>query len=330
MQIDIEQLRVLMTEVCRRTAVPDDKINLVVDHYLVGELRGKPTHGMAEFCFECRFFSERDGSPHVVREHGSLAIIDGRREVGPVSALYAVEVAVSKAREFGVGMVGVLNTQRYGVLAPWTERLAREGFIGLVMNTSRPDSTVEGGRTPFLGVNPLSFAFPTSQTPFVVDMSTTKAPMGELWESRRGNTPLPENCFVDGHGEFTEDPHLAEAAVVFGGHKGFAVSLLVQILTGSLFGFPMSRDVTSTWETGYAFMAIDPSFGGALAGFPADNSRLVEVMEGVVTREGHPLRLPGQQSEARMSAALKSGSVQLDDALHKRLCARAAGDLELD
>nr|BBG91910.1 dehydrogenase [Streptomyces sp.] len=319
-----------MTEVCRRTSVPEENVELIVSHYLEGELRGKATHGIAKFCFECRFFSQREGPPRIVREHRGMAIVDGRREVGPVSARYAVELAVDRARQYGIGMVGVLNTQRYGVLAPWTERIAQEGLVGLVMNTSRPDSTIEGGATPFLGVNPLSFAFPTRDRPFVVDMATTKAPMGQLWESRRSESPLPANCFVDGTGEYTEDPHAAQTAVIFGGHKGFAVSLLVQILTGSLFGFPMSRDVTSTWETGYAFMAMDPSFGGALTGFPEQNSRLVETMENVVTREGHAMRLPGQRSEARMAEALRTGSVPLDDALYKRLRARAAGDWDLD
>ncbi|MGW8375608.1 Ldh family oxidoreductase [Streptomyces sp. ODS28] len=330
MRIGIAEIRTLMAEVCLRTAVPEEDIDLVVDHYLEGELRGKPTHGIAKFCFECRFFAERQGRPRITHEHGGLAVVDGRREVGPVSADFAVRTAVRKARESGVGMVGVLNVQRYGVLAPWAEHIAHQGMFGLVMNTSRPDGTIEGGRTPFLGVNPLSFAFPTREAPVAIDMSTTKAPMGLLWECRRSGTPLPPGCFVDAHGDFTEDPHEAESAVVFGGHKGFAVSLMVQILTGSLFGFPMSHEVTSTWETGYAFMAVDPSFGGALNAFAADNQRLLEAMEKATTREGDSVRIPGRESEARMRAALESGYLTLDGVLHARLRARAAGDFDTD
>ncbi|MFJ2608414.1 Ldh family oxidoreductase [Streptomyces sp. NPDC087425] len=85
---------------------------------------------------------------------------------------------------------------------------------------------MHGARTPFLGVNPVSFAFPTSDGTISADMSTTLAPMGVLWEARRSGSPLPTDCFVDEHGAFTDDPEAARAAMVFGEHRGFALSLL--------------------------------------------------------------------------------------------------------
>jgi L-2-hydroxycarboxylate dehydrogenase (NAD+) len=265
-----------------------------------------------------------------VRERNALAVVDAQREIGPVSADYAVELAMRKATEFGAGIVGMINAQRYGILAQWSERIALNGFIGVAMNTSRAESTVHGGRTPFLGVNPLSFAFPTLDEPFVADMSTTLAPMGVLWESRRSGERLPHGCFVNGNGEFTDDPDSATSAVVFGEHRGFAVSLLVQILTGSLFGFPMSNDVDSTWRTGYTFIALDPSFGGAVTAGAESNTRLVKVMESAVTRDGGGLRLPGQVSKARMARAHRAGTVELAEAVYRRLCVRASGDFESD
>jgi L-2-hydroxycarboxylate dehydrogenase (NAD+) len=327
-QVAIEELRALMVEVCRATGVPADKVAFVVDHYLTGELRGKASHGVAKFCFESRYFPQRQGTPAIVREHGALAVIDAHREIGPISAGYAVEVAVRKAAESGAGIVGMINTQRYGVLAQWSEQIARSGLIGVAMNTSRAECTVHGGRTPILGVNPLSFAFPTMGEPFMADMSTTLAPMGVLWECRRSGDRLPGGCFVDGNGDFTNDPDSATSAVVFGEHRGFAVSLLVQILTGSLFGFPMGSDVDSTWRTGYAFIALDPSFGGQTSGSAESNTHLVHAMQNALARDGGRLRLPGQASRAHMAQALHAGTVDVAEPVVRRLRARASGDFD--
>ncbi|MFI1162847.1 Ldh family oxidoreductase [Streptomyces sp. NPDC020801] len=326
MRAGIDQVRGLMIETCRRAEVPAGSVDLIVDHYLQGEIQGKRSHGVAKFCFESQFFRERRGTPRTVREHGVLAVVDAQREIGPVSADYAVRAAADRARKWGVGIVGMINTQRYGVLSPWTECLARAGFLGIVMNTSRADSTVEGARTPFLGVNPISYAVPTDDEPLVVDMSTTMAPMGVLWEARRAAVELPADSFVDLDGEFTADPHAAVSAMVFGGHKGFAISLLVQIMTGSLFGFPMGPGVDSTWTTGYTFIAIDPSFGGELAEFAGNNSKLVQVMEGAVTRDGQPFRVPGRRSRAHLRAVIASGELDVPESVYHRLEARAAGD----
>ncbi|MEV6578657.1 Ldh family oxidoreductase [Streptomyces sp. NPDC051582] len=330
MKADLAHVRHLMVEACRHAEVPEESVDPVVDHFLLGETQGKYSHGLAKFCFESQFFHERQGSPRTVREHGALAVVDARREIGPVSAEYAVRAAEGRARRWGVGIVGMINTQRYGVLSPWSERLARAGLLGVVMNTSRADSTVSGARTPFLGVNPISYAVPTGGEPLVVDMSTTKSPMGVLWEARRAGTQLPRESFVDGDGNFTIDPHEAASAMVFGDHRGFSISLLIQIMTGSLFGFPMGEDVDSTWTTGYTFMAVDPSFGGMLDGFPDANAELVRSMEGVSTRDGLPLRIPGQESRERRRGALSTGELTVDASVYRRLKARAAGDFACD
>ncbi|MGW4517304.1 Ldh family oxidoreductase [Streptomyces sp. NPDC004393] len=330
MIVPIESVRQLMLATCQAASVPEGRAGCVVDHYLSGELRGRASHGVAKFCFEAQFFSQRQGAPQIVREHGVLAVIDAHREIGPISATYAIDVAVAKAATLGAGIVGMINTQRYGILAQWSERIAEHGFIGICMNTSRAEATPHGGQTPFLGVNPLSFAFPTLHGALVADMSTTLAPMGVLWEARRSRGRLPSDCFVDAAGNFTEDPDSARSAIVFGEHRGLVISLLVQVLTGSLFGFPMGPEVADTWSTGYTFIALDPSFGGQVNGSAEQNTNFVDAIRGAVTREGAPVRLPGQASTQRAARALDAGAVDLDETVYRRLQARAAGDFASD
>ncbi|MER5372631.1 Ldh family oxidoreductase [Streptomyces sp. NPDC002553] len=330
LDVGIDDVRALMATACTLASVPGPGIDRVVEHYLDGELRGKASHGLAKFAFESQFFSQRIGSPRVKHERGAMAVVDGRREVGPLSADFAVRLATHKARRLGVGVVGMVNTQRYGILASFSEQIAERGLVGLVANTSRPEATVHGTRTPFLGVNPVSFAFPTSDGTVSADMSTTLAPMGVLWEARRTGSPLPTDCFVDEDGAFTDDPDAARAAMVFGEHRGFALSLLIQILTGSLFGFPMGEGVDSTWTTGYTFIALDPTFAGQGAGHLAANDDLVGAIRQAATRKGGSVRLPGQEGKDRAARALKTGRLALDQALYQRLQARAAGDFTSD
>ncbi|MGW2546022.1 Ldh family oxidoreductase, partial [Kitasatospora sp. NPDC001574] len=266
MRVPIKQLRDLMTRTCRTAGLTETQSVTVVEHYLAGELRGKPSHGVAKFCFECRYFAQRQGAPQVVREHGALAVVDANREVGPLAARFAADLAVARAREFGAGIVGTLNAQRYGILADIAEYVADAGMVTIVTNTSQPEATPCGGRTPVLGVNPLAYALPTLDGPASADMSTTLAPMGVLWEARRAGADLPDGCFVDENGVPTTDPDQAEAAVVFGEHRGFALSVLLQILTGSLFGFPMGTGVDSTWTTGYTVQSAKASYQQAFLG----------------------------------------------------------------
>ncbi|MFF8431089.1 Ldh family oxidoreductase [Streptomyces sp. NPDC016566] len=326
----IDDLERLMAEVCAAAGVPAEASSQVVRHYLAGELRGKPSHGVAKFVFESRFFPERQAPPKVVRQHGVFAVIDAHREIGPLSADFAVSVTVERARLFGAGVVGMINTQRYGILADWSEAIARRGLIGIATNTSRADAVAAGGRTPVVGVNPLSFALPTLDEPLSADMGTTLAPMGVLWEHRRSGRPLPPRCFVDADGQPTCDADDAVSAVVFGDHRGFALSLLLQALTGSLFGFPMGCDVDGTYTTGYALIALDPNFADPDHKAAAANTRLVEQLRAASAADGSTWRLPGEKAQALATANRTAGVLAIPAPVLARLRARAAGDFTSD
>jgi L-2-hydroxycarboxylate dehydrogenase (NAD+) len=320
---EIEAVRSLMLQVCGRTALPPSSHQVVVEHFLDGQLLGKTTHGVGKFCFESQFFSQREGDPWVEQDWKALAVVNGNREAGPVSAAFAVDVAVRHAGEYGIGVVGLRNTQRYGILSTWSEAIAGNGMAGLVMNTSTADSTVAGSRSPVLGVNPLSLAVPTLTSPLVIDLAMTVAPMGALWDARRGDCALPTGAFLDADGRPAEDPGRAVAALIFGGYKGLALSMVVQLLTGSHLGFPMGPDIRSMWETGYTFVAISPRMAGGADRFKAANSRLAAEVRRACAEAG--LRVPGEEARARRARALASGLVELALPVYERLTGLASG-----
>ncbi|MFF3350725.1 Ldh family oxidoreductase [Streptomyces sp. NPDC002779] len=328
-QVPIAALEDLMARTCAAAGVPDSAARRVADHFLTGELRGKLSHGLAKFAFESRFFPERQAPPEIVRERGAFAVVHAHREIGPLSAEFATTAAIERARRLGAGLVGVINTQRYGVLSTFTESIAAHGLVGIAANTSRTEAVPAGGATPVLGVNPLSFALPTRGEPLSADMGTTLAPMGVLWEHRRSGRPLPEKCFVDTEGRTTRDPHAASSAIVFGDHRGLAFSLLIQALTGSVFGFPMGSDVDSTWTTGYVFIALDPTFAAPDKDAAASNTRLADQLRAAAAADGS-WRVPGDQGRAREAAARTNGTIPVPGPLLARLSARAAGDFTSD
>ncbi len=117
---------------------------------------------------------------------------------------------------------------------------------------------------------------------------------------------------------------------MFGEHRGFAISLLLQALTGSLFGFPMGSEVSDTWTTGYTFIALDPTYAHSDGQAAAANSRLVGQLRAARDTERGALRLPGAHARARAAAALAAGTVELSEQVLRRLRARADGDFTSD
>jgi L-2-hydroxycarboxylate dehydrogenase (NAD+) len=320
--VDIAVLRSCMSAVCGNAGLPEASRAAVVDHFLEGQLRGKTTHGVGKFCYESQFFADRTGSPWVETDAKAVAIVNGNREVGPLSAAFAVAEASSRADEFGLGFVGLHNTQRYGILSAWSEAIARHGMLGLVMNTSTADSTVLDSRSPMLGVNAVSLAVPTLGPPFVVDLAMTVAPMGALWDARRGDVALTPDAFLDGDGDLTADCSAAVAGLIFGGHKGFALSLAIQLLTGSHFGFPMGRKITDSGQTGYTFVAVKPHHDGAASSFEAANSSLINSVRDACAGTG--THVPGEYARARREEALTAGKVLVASTIYERLRRLAA------
>ncbi len=323
-QADIATVQSLMFKVCHQTNVPRASHKAVVAHFLDGQLLGKVTHGVGKFCFESQFFSQRGGDPWIEHDGKALAVINGNREIGPVSAAFAVDVAMKRAEDYGIGMVGLHNTQRYGILSTWSETIAEHGLVGLVMNTSTADSTVAGSRSPVLGVNPLSLAVPTLSSPLIIDLAMTVAPMGAFWDAKEGDADLPQGAFLDADGQPARDADNVAAALIFGGYKGLALSMVVQLLTGSHFGFSMGPAVQSAWETGYAFMAISPAAAGGAERFRAANSHLLTDVGRACAEAG--LRVPGEEAKGRRAQALDSGLVPLGRSVYERLRHLASAD----
>jgi LDH2 family malate/lactate/ureidoglycolate dehydrogenase len=175
----------------------------------------------------------------VVREDGTTSILDGGNGLGQVAAHRAMKMSIQKARELGIGLTLVRNTNHIGILAFYTLMAAEEGMVGIVMSNSAPSMSPWGGTEPFLGTNPISIAIPgSSRSPVVLDMSSSVVARGKIRRAQRMKESIPLGWALDETGTPTTDPVAALKGTLLpiGGPKGYGLALMIDALAGLLSG----------------------------------------------------------------------------------------------
>ena len=131
------------------------------------------------------------------------------------------------------------------------------------------------------GTNPLCFSFPSGRgKPYVFDFATSQKVWGEVRQAIVENRPLPDNCFIDGEGNFTTDPEKAEAGVPFGGPKGYALCYALEVMTGAFVGAKMGYNARDEYDLGYLFVAFSPEMFTTLDTFTEEVDALAGDVRG--------------------------------------------------
>lgn len=274
-RVSRDELFSFVVRVLTKLEVPEKDAEIVAHNLIMADLRGIESHGVQ------RLKRYVDGilsgginlkpNIRIVREGPSYALIDGDEGLGQVVGYRAMKLAIKKARESGIGVVAVRNSNHYGIAGYYALMAAEEGMIGISMTNSRPLVAPTGGVERFLGTNPIALAAPARDRPFLLDMATSVVPIGKLEVYRRKGKPIPEGWAIDSAGNITTDVEkvfsggallpLGGFGELFGGHKGYGLSLMVDILAGILGGGTWSRHVKNTSEkhseVGHFFMAIN-------------------------------------------------------------------------
>jgi LDH2 family malate/lactate/ureidoglycolate dehydrogenase len=192
-------------------------------------------------------------------------LIDGDNGLGPVVGARAMEAAVNLARQHGTGLVGVRNSNHFGPAAYYVEKAVRDGCIGVALSNAPPNMAPFGGRTRFLGTNPVSVGVPAgAEAPLIFDASTSVVARGKIIVAAQRQEAIPEGWAIDPEGRPTTDPDqaLAGAVLPFGGPKGSALSFIVDILcgvmTGAAFALHLNtlEDLASVQNVGHILAAV--------------------------------------------------------------------------
>lgn len=183
---------------------------------------------------------------NVVKDKGSLLVLDADNGLGQVAMVRAVEMGVKKAKENAVAMVAVRNTNHFGACAYYTEMAAKMGMVAFCCTNSTPLMAPWGGIDLCIGTNPLSYGFPTKGTPIVLDMATTAFARGKVFIAARKGVPLPEGVALNKDGEPTTDAKEALEGIMLpaSGPKGFGLSLVIDLLCGIMTGSKYGAHIT--------------------------------------------------------------------------------------
>lgn len=177
--------------------------------------------------------------PRVTTKTPVVVAVDGDNGYAPLSIECGVPKLVECAKEHALAAMAITNTYHFAALWPETERIARAGLVGLACVCYTPLMAPAGGRAPLFGTNPLSFAWPRpGRDPMVIDMATAAMALGEVQIAAREGRSVPIGTGLDSEGNPTLDPKriLAGSLLPFGGYKGSAIALMVELLAAGAIG----------------------------------------------------------------------------------------------
>jgi LDH2 family malate/lactate/ureidoglycolate dehydrogenase len=246
-----------------------------------------------------------------------VKLLNGNGRNAKLVGLGMANMAAEMAKKQGIAMVALHNAGYHHMLEPYARAIAAEGLVGIVSSNGGPQGVAPfGGRTDVLGTNPLSFAIPTNDEPVVFDGATAKYAYGSIAIAKRRGTKLPENAYLDADGEWTTDAHKAVAIIPFGEHKGYAINMLLDVMTGCLIRGKSGLQVAGEDDLGSIMIAIDPAAFGSAQDFKNATSQLVKDIQAVKPAEGFSdVRVPGFTGEAHKRRVLQTGEIEIEDAV---------------
>ncbi len=284
-QIPVPVLTAFMVDCLEGMGLPPEDAKITADVLITADLWGVKSHGVAHL----KMYYDRiqqglqlpASCPDIVKDTETTAVIDGNNGMGMVLGHHAMQLAIEKARKFGLGAVAVRNSSHYGVAGYYTLMAVRAGMVGLSFTNAHPSIAPTFGVQPMLGTNPIAVAAPTDEPfPFLYDAATSITPRGRIEVLARAGKPIPEGWVIqqDGTPATNSETLIADLAAetaallplggmgeLMAGYKGYGLATIVEIFSAAFQdGTYLSGLVDFDAEgkpqflrIGHFFMAID-------------------------------------------------------------------------
>jgi LDH2 family malate/lactate/ureidoglycolate dehydrogenase len=320
-----QSLRTFGTEVLASLGVPEDDGALVADSLVQADLWGHQSHGFLRLPWYAARL--RSGAmravpePAVLSDTGPLLLLDGRDGIGQVLTEQARRTAVERARTHGVGVVGVRNSNHFGTAMYFTRRAAADGVVAVLTTNASPAMAPWGGREKRIGTNPWSIAAPAPDGRVVaLDIANTAVARGKIYLAKNRGEPIPETWALSADGAPTTDPAKGVLGVILpmAGHKGYAITFLMDVLSGALTGSAVGTGVHGPYEAdrpsgcGHLFLALDPDAFGDRAGYEGRVRQLIDEVKTVPLAQGFDeVFYPGEVEDRAEAANVAAGGVVL-------------------
>ena len=323
--LSFDDLKLLCKQAYLSVGVPEDEAEIVAGLLARSDLRGVETHGVMRL----PIYIQRLQKGYVravckmttVKEKGATAFLEAHGSMGHVVAHKAMEIAIRKASEHGIGWVSVKDSGHFGVAGLFPMMALERDFIGYAVSNSAPMMAPWGGRERIIGNNPVSYAFPADRySPVVLDFSCSVVSSGKLILCRKKGEKIPLGWAYDKEGLPTEDPFEGYegggSLAPIGGHKGYGMVLAHELLTSVLTGGKWTQSIKSLYEedktgiqgTCHSFMAVDPDCFVGRDQFKKGMDAYIQSIKGSArARAAEEILMPGEPEYRNEKRFLKEG-----------------------
>jgi LDH2 family malate/lactate/ureidoglycolate dehydrogenase len=302
--------------------VPEADARLVAESLVTADMWGHPSHGMLRLpSYVARIQTgamRAITEPETVSSLAAVSVFDGRDGIGQVVTHCAVTAAGNAANTYGVGVVAVRNSNHFGTAAYWTRILAERGCVGILTTNGSPAMAPWGGVEKLVGANPWSIAVPGGRHGTVVlDIANIGVARGKVYAARQRGQQLPEGWAIDASGLPTTDPQAAIDGLILpmAGHKGYAISFMMDVLSGVLTGSSFGGDVVGPYVPdqrsgcGHLVIAIDIAAIMPPEQFAERIDQLITTLKKSRTAPAREILVPGELENRAVTTA--AGAVTL-------------------
>lgn len=322
----VEDLINVATKILAAHQVPASDARLVADSLVQADLWGHQSHGLLRLPWYVDRI--RHGAmkavtePQTLIDTGALALLDGQDGIGQVLADTARTEAVTRARDHGVGVVGVRNSNHFGTAMYFTRRAAADGCVAILTTNASPAMAPWGGREKLIGTNPWSIAAPHGDGAVALDIANTAVARGKIYLAKQRGEAIPDSWALSADGDRTTDAAAAVEGVILpmAGHKGYAISFMMDILSGALTGAKSGKGVHGPYEAdqpsgcGHLFIAIDVATLGSPEEYEARVEALIEDVKAVpLAQDATEIFYPGEIEDRADAVNRAAGGVLLPE-----------------
>ncbi len=302
-KLTLEEVHQIATANLLASGASADQARAVADIVTAAERDECKSHGLFRipgFCASLKSGKVTGSAEPVINDLAPAVVhVDAANGFAPLALEAGAVPLIEKARSQGIAALAVTNSYHFSALWPEVERLTNEGLVAFAFVSAKSFVAPAGGTKPLFGTNPMAFGWPRSILPAVIfDQASSASARGEIQIHERDGLSIPDGWAIDDQGQPTNDPSraLTGAQLPFGGYKGSAIAMMVELLAGALIGDVFSFEASEKDQpdggpsSGGEFMiAIDPERcgnGNALA-------HAESLFEQILIQEG--TRLPSER-----------------------------------
>jgi LDH2 family malate/lactate/ureidoglycolate dehydrogenase len=328
-QVNAGKLRDFAAAAFAKVGMPEADAHLTADTLVQADLWGHQSHGVMRLPWYTARLQSGAGrpvaEPNDVVDAGAIGVIDGRDGMGQVLTARAARDAIRRAKLHGIGAVAVRNSNHFGTAMYYTLMAPPEGCIMFLSTNASPALAPWGGRKKLVGNNPWSWAAPAGRhAPMVLDIANTGVARGKIYLARQRNESIPLGWALDAEGVPTTDPAAAIEGIIapMAGHKGYAISVLMDVLSGVLTGSEFGPGVSGPYQAekrsgaGHLIIAVNIEVIQPLTAFNARMEAMIAGLKNAPRAKGvEEIFYPGEIEARNNERNLREGLILPADTL---------------